>query len=68
MRGITGEFPAQKPVTPSFDVFFDLRPNKRLSKQSWAGDLRRHRVYYDVTVINFICVNLVFAMYTWNTL
>ena len=28
----TGEFPAQKPVTWSFDVFFDLRPNKRLSK------------------------------------
>ena len=26
------EFPAQKPVTRSFDVFFDLRLNKRLSK------------------------------------
>ena len=32
----TGEFPAQRPVTPSFDVFFDLRPNKRLSEQSWG--------------------------------
>ena len=31
---VTGEFPAQRPVTLSFDVFFDLRPNKRLSKQS----------------------------------
>ena len=31
-----GEFPAQRPVTRSFDVFFDLRPNKRLSKQSWG--------------------------------
>ena len=30
-----GEFPAQRPVTRSFDVFFDLRLNKRLSKQSW---------------------------------
>ena len=30
----TGEFPAQRPVTRSFDVFFDLRLNKRLSKQS----------------------------------
>ena len=29
-----GEFPAQRPVTRSFDVFFDLRLNKRLSKQS----------------------------------
>ena len=32
----TGEIPAQKPVTRSFDVFFDLRLNKRLSKQSWC--------------------------------
>ena len=30
---VPGEFPAQRPVTRSFDVFFDLRPNKRLSKQ-----------------------------------
>ena len=28
-----GEFPTQRPVTRSFDVFFDLRLNKRLSKQ-----------------------------------
>ena len=33
---VTGEFPAQRPVTRSFDVFFDLRPNTRLSKQ-WGG-------------------------------
>ena len=33
---IAGEFPAQRPVTRSFDVFFDLRLNKRLSKQSWC--------------------------------
>ena len=45
-----GEFPAQRPVTRSFDVFFDLRLNKRLSKQSWdwwfetpAWSLWRHR-------------------------
>ena len=31
-----GEFPAQRPVTRSFDVFLDLHPNKRLSKQ-WRG-------------------------------
>ena len=34
---VPGEFPTQKPVTRSFDVFFDLRLNKRLSKQPWAG-------------------------------
>ena len=28
-----GEFPTQRPVTLSFDVFFGLRLNKRLSKQ-----------------------------------
>ena len=31
-----GEFPTQRPVTRGFDVFFDLRLNKRLSKQSWG--------------------------------
>ena len=46
----TGEFPAQRPVTRSFDVFFDLLLNKRLSKQSWgwwfetlSRSLWRHR-------------------------
>ena len=37
VRGIhhsTGDFPAQRPVTRSFDVFFDVRQNKRLCKQS----------------------------------
>ena len=29
-----GEFPAQRPVTRSFDVFFDLRRIKGLNKQS----------------------------------
>ena len=33
---VTGEFPAQRPVTRSFHVFFDLRLNKWLSKQSWG--------------------------------
>ena len=41
-----GEFPAQRPVTRSFDVFFHLRLNKRLS------DLRRHRAHYDVMVMD----------------
>ena len=31
---VTGEFPSQRPVTWTFDVFFDLRLNKRLSKQA----------------------------------
>ena len=33
---LTGEFPAQRPVTRSFDVFFDLHLKKRLSEQWWG--------------------------------
>ena len=33
---VPGDFPTQRPVTRSFDVYFDMRPNKRLSKQSWG--------------------------------
>ena len=33
---VTGEFHSQGPVTRSFDDFFDLGLNKRLSKQSWG--------------------------------
>ena len=47
---VPGEFPTQRPVTRSFDVYFDLRPNKRLSEQSWgwwfetpSRSLWRHR-------------------------
>ena len=46
---VPGEFPTQRPVTRGSDVFFDLHPNKRLSKQSWgrwfetpSGPLWRH--------------------------
>ena len=48
---ISGGFPSQKPVTRSFGVFFYLRLNKRLSKQSrrWW---RRHGAHYDVTGMN----------------
>ena len=31
---VNGEFPSQRPVMRSFDIFFDLRLNKQLSKQS----------------------------------
>ena len=37
VRGpVTGEFPAQRPVTRSFDASFDMHLNKWLSKHSWA--------------------------------
>ena len=46
-----GEFPAQRPVTRSFDVFFDLHLDKWLISNREAGDLRRHRTHYDITVM-----------------
>ena len=49
---VTGEFSPQRPVTRSFDAFFDLGLNKRLTNNRFAGDLRRHRAHYDVTVIS----------------
>ena len=44
---IPGEFPTQRPVTRSFDVFFDLRLNKRLSKQSlgWWFETPSHPLW-----------------------
>ena len=49
---LCGEFPAQRPVTWSFDVFFDLRLNKRLSKQSWGWWFETLPRHYDVTVMH----------------
>ena len=46
----TGGFSSQRPVTQSFDAFFDLLLNKRLNKHWEAGDLRRHRAQFYVTV------------------
>ena len=59
---VTGEFPAQRPVTRNFDVFFDLRLNKWLNEQSrrrWfetpSRSLGRHRngTYVGTVVIKF---------------
>ena len=44
---VTGEFPAQRPATRSFDV----RLNNDWVNNRHAGDLRYHRAHYDVTVI-----------------
>ena len=48
---VPGEFPAQRLVTRSFDVFFDLHLNKWLNKQSRPCHSWRHRAHYDVTVM-----------------
>ena len=52
---LCGKFPTQRPVTRSFEVFFDLRSTELLSKQSWgwwletlSSPLWRHRNVYIV--------------------
>ena len=47
---VPGEFPTQRPVTQSFDIFFDLRLNNGWVNNREVGDLRRYRTHYDVAV------------------
>ena len=50
---VPGEFPAQRPVTPSFDVFCDLHPIKRWSKQSrgWWLEMPSRSLWHHCNVI-----------------
>ena len=48
---VNGEFPSQRPVTRSFDIFFDLRLNKRSSKQARGWWFETPSRLYDVTVM-----------------
>ena len=68
---VTGEFPSQRPVTRSFDVFLDLRLNKRWSKRSrrrWFGtpshSLWRHcNVNQNLRLTMFIKVSMIYSRY-----
>ena len=69
---ITGEFPSQRPVTQSFDVFFHLRLNKRLIKQSrrrWfetpSGSCRRHCNALRILHAHLMVVALDFEIERW---
>ena len=57
----TGKFPSQRPVARSFDIFFDLRLNKRLSKQSWGWWFETPSHHYAVIVIPH-CMQCCFKM------
>ena len=51
---VTGEFHTQRPVTRSFDVSLVCTwINGRVNNRE-AGDLRRYRAHYDVTVISIL--------------
>ena len=77
----TVKFPSQKPVTRSFNVFFDLRPNKRLSKQSWCWWFEtpscplwrhcnmmqwQHRWHWRWQILRFIHINKVQSQHEWQ--
>ena len=53
---VTGGFPSQRPVTQSFDVFFDVRQNKRRSKQSryWWFETPWHSLWRHCNGWNFL--------------
>ena len=52
---VTGEFPSQRPVTRSFDVFLHLHLNKLLRNNWDAGDFRCHHAHYYIIVIVYCC-------------
>ena len=72
---VPGEFPTQRPVTRSFDVFFDLRLNKRLSKQSWGWwfetllrPLWRHRNekrFLEIVILFILCQRAQISRIMW---
>ena len=72
---VPGDFPTQRPATRRFDVFFDLRLNKRLNKQSWgwwfetlSRPLLRHcNVQIHIHVMRRVCRNHRDRLAPWAT-
>ena len=54
------EFPSQRPVTRSFDVFVDLHVNKQLSKQSrrWWFETQSYPLWHHCTAILAVVVEV----------
>ena len=48
---VTSEFPSQRPVTLSFDVFLIWAWIYGWVNNHEAGDLRPHHAHYDVTIM-----------------
>ena len=51
IQSVTGGFPSKRTSNADVDDFFDVSLNKRLHKQSGAGELRRYDGHCDVTVM-----------------
>ena len=64
---VTGEFPAQRPMTLSFDVFFDLPWINRWANNRESGDLIHHRAHYGVAIMELLNNWIIFfiKMCTW---
>ena len=67
---VTGEFPSQRPVTRSFDVFFERGLDKHRVNNPDAGDLRRHRAHNNVTVMNvgYTALYAILVVFFWTAL
>ena len=72
---VTGEVPAQSWLMRSFDVFFDLRRNEGLSKQSWSWwfetpsrPLRRHSKISSHVTPSSLTVLCYLELSNWQTL
>ena len=58
---VTGEFPAQRPVTRSFEFSLICTWINGWANNREAGGLRRHRTHYDVTVMCLVCTRSAFT-------
>ena len=64
---VPSEFPTQRSMTRSFDIYFDLHPNKRLSKQPWGWWFETTSPPYDVIVMRSLSwpASYWFLCYWW---
>ena len=63
---VTGEFPAQRPVTQSFYVFLIGVWIHGWVNDREAGDLRRHRVHYDVNITTKLYCSFCSILSRWK--
>ena len=67
---VIDEFPSQRPVARSFDVFFDPRLNKRLSKPSWGWwfETPSYSLWRHCNVCGTLCSLMDTSVYNKNVL
>ena len=63
---VPDEFSAQRPVTRSFDIFFDLHLNNELSKQSRGWWFETPSDHCDVSVMTYV-LRIYVAVALWTS-